>query len=216
MRIISDFHDYYDGVQAFGQDKSIVYKRKTINYEIKEAPRSSIISILHDKASVDNNTGRSLFNRLPSTLLNRTHTFYVYAGNIVFCGKLYPYVSLDANYFYDAEAMIAFCEANKLKIDAIRERIEDWFNRQNTLDVNWLIENKIICADVCRNSVIINPQLKSKQFFKVLDPYATFGALDMWICGTLAYPQNAMVELSDKDLITKHGFDKWSFRRRAG
>jgi hypothetical protein len=29
MRIISDFHDYYDGALALGQDASIVFKRKT-------------------------------------------------------------------------------------------------------------------------------------------------------------------------------------------
>ena len=28
MRIISDFHDYYDAVQAAGQDQTLIYFRK--------------------------------------------------------------------------------------------------------------------------------------------------------------------------------------------
>jgi hypothetical protein len=88
------------------------------------------------------------------------------------------------------------------------------FDKNPEIDNNWLIENKVICADVMNHTVILNPKLKDRHFFKVMDTYTTFQALDMWICGTLAYPQNAMVMLDDKSMIAKHGFDKWSFRKQ--
>jgi len=39
--------------------------------------------------------------------------------------------------------------------------------------------------------------------------------LDMWISGTLAWPQNMMIEIDDKYRIIAHGFDeKYGFRKR--
>jgi hypothetical protein len=38
MRIISDFHDYYDSVQATGQDQTLVYYRKAEEVETPEYP----------------------------------------------------------------------------------------------------------------------------------------------------------------------------------
>ena len=237
MRIISNFHDYYDSAMALGQDETVIYQRKTIEYkEIDKAPE--VIKLLHKQvklAKSEDHHDRWWWDTtgLPNTIFGKPNSFTVHSGNIVFCGKLYPYFSLSrdvvmgptssTHYFYDAKSMTEFCDANKLRIDErsgrwdktlIKERIVKQFDKQYTLDAEWLIENKVICAGVWKNSVTINPSLKIRQFFKVLDAYSAFGALDMWICGTLAYPQNAMVELDDKSLIAKHGFDKWSFRKQ--
>ena len=40
MRIVSDFHDYYDAVQATGQDETVVYVRKAVQqtYDLNQYP----------------------------------------------------------------------------------------------------------------------------------------------------------------------------------
>jgi hypothetical protein len=38
MRILSDFHDYYDAVQATGQDQTLIYSRKREEVELAEYP----------------------------------------------------------------------------------------------------------------------------------------------------------------------------------
>ncbi len=36
MRIISDFHDYYDAVQKVAQDRSVIYLRKRREVEVRD------------------------------------------------------------------------------------------------------------------------------------------------------------------------------------
>jgi hypothetical protein len=33
MKIISDFHDYYDSVMMYGQDSNVVFNRDPITYD---------------------------------------------------------------------------------------------------------------------------------------------------------------------------------------
>jgi len=57
--------------------------------------------------------------------------------------------------------------------------------------------------------------LANYEFFQVFEPFTAFQELDMFICGTLAYPHNFMVEVSDKSKVLKHGFDpEYGFRTR--
>lgn len=222
---------------------SIVYQRKTIEYEdMKIAPENvkKLRQMLLDGMNPQG-VGFDWYSRwnergLPTKIWGKPDNFYTSTGVIVFCGKVFRYISLkrdvlemsptsSKHYFYDAESALEFCDKNKLKIDqrehrwsksTVRDVINKKFDKDHkvTLDVDWLIENKVICATLSQNGVIINPPLKPKQFFKVMDAYAAYGELDMWICGTLAFPQNEMVMLDDKSLIAKHGFDKWSFRKQ--
>ena len=53
------------------------------------------------------------------------------------------------------------------------------------------------------------------EFYKVFDSYQAFQELSMWV-GNMPTPDHKMYQLSDKELITKHGFDKWSFRKPPG
>lgn len=244
MRIISDFHDYYDSAQSHGQDQTIVYQRKTIEYKDADSHKLNdktppVIRELY-KRTYEAMTGTEKEVRwyyssgLPNTIFGKPNSFNLSTGIIVFCGKLYQYVALhrdiaamsptsSSHYFYDADSMIEFCNANKLRINeksdrwgknTIEEEIKKKFDKKGKIDNNWLIENKVICAEVCKHYVIINPQLKTRQFFKAADAYTAYQELDMWISGTLSYPQNAMVMLDDKSMIAKHGFDKWSFRKQ--
>lgn len=99
-------------------------------------------------------------------------------------------------------------------------RIEKWFGVPVVVEQDWFIENKLSVAafvvQKCnKNQLVINPNLKDYDFYRAVDPYTAFQELDMWISGTLAWPQNFMVEVSDKSKVAKHGFDpKYGFRAR--
>jgi hypothetical protein len=62
--------------------------------------------------------------------------------------------------------------------------------------------------------IVVNPCLKDYHFQRIMDAYGTFQEIFMYQSGVLAGPERPMVQLSDKTLISKHGFDvKTSFRK---
>lgn len=134
-------------------------------------------------------------------------------------------------YIYDIDGFDKFVKNNDLRqLSPIKHKlkIEDWFNMK--IDVNdILISNKVINVfmvfeagyrrvnedEFIIRDIIINPSLDQLMFQKVMDVTRMYQELDMYISGTLSYPQNAMIEVSNEEKITKHGFDKkLSFRKR--
>jgi hypothetical protein len=63
--------------------------------------------------------------------------------------------------------------------------------------------------------LVINPLLKKYSFFKMRDPFSAHQELYQFVGGYLKQPTRPMVEISDKDKVHKHGFDKWSFRQKG-
>jgi len=61
--------------------------------------------------------------------------------------------------------------------------------------------------------IILNPCLKDIEFFRIVNPYIAFQEIEMFLSGVLGFPAPPMVEITDKDKLTKQGFDKWSFRK---
>lgn len=61
----------------------------------------------------------------------------------------------------------------------------------------------------------VSPCLDDLGFASAVDPYTAFQEMNMWMSGTLAFPQNFMLEVDDKYKIENHGFDtKYGFRTR--
>jgi hypothetical protein len=56
------------------------------------------------------------------------------------------------------------------------------------------------------------PELKKLNFQTVKDPYTAMQELSMFIGGVIPRQAPEMVNISDKDRIAQHGFDKFSFR----
>lgn len=53
-------------------------------------------------------------------------------------------------------------------------------------------------------------------FYKALDPYSAMQELSMFIGGVLGNVEPNTVQITDeKTLVAKHGFDKWSFRKKS-
>lgn len=252
MKIVSKFIDYYDGLQSMGHDDSLIYNRKTVEYN-KDATLPKIISDLLDVSiHVPNDKNwagepKYRFGGTEQVTGKDKRTWYIkYHTKIIFCGKPYvalsfespwsnPHLSVPPEYFYTPDQVFRFCESRGIDLyqyskkrtwppttKTLKEAIVDFF-KVRELDKDWLIENKVICvaldyvgmAPYSGLGVIVNPCLKDYQFAKAVDPYQAWQELEMWIGGTLAFPQNQMVEISDESKVKKHGFDpKYGFRKR--
>lgn len=233
MKIFSKFKDYYDHVQAFGQDADVSYIRNT---EVYCEPYHNHLYFLRNINKWDSNTklykvsydvdGREVLNHCDDSvkLINGWHGFIT----IYFCGKVYtavaPYVhsTIKTEYFYDPV------------------KYEKWFNENNhsrydrysldtTLKIlasNGGIDKEQLnhvtkCPIILVKSThegrynIYNPRLYEVEFQRIIDPYTAYMELDMFISGVLGKTGGEMVTISDKDKIDKHGFDmKYGFRTR--
>lgn len=60
--------------------------------------------------------------------------------------------------------------------------------------------------------VTLTPVLANSRFYKVKDPFAAFQEISMYLAGVIPRQMPELVQISDKDRIAQHGFDKHSFR----
>ena len=175
MRVISDFHDYYDSAQQFGQDQTIIYQRKTIQYRADNSSYGVIEvapPILADtyKKLFARNDDFSLFgvywHNWSGCVTSKVNgTFYYNHGRVIFCGKVYNYIKFNEhNVFYDIESVKEFCVKNKIDISQKEYKhrkttkladIESTLARKhNTIDEKFFVDNKFICVDVKSNLLL--------------------------------------------------------------
>lgn len=98
----------------------------------------------------------------------------------------------------------------------------------NNEQLSWLIEHRVAIAVWCAheiryyskvdkwrcNSAEKGWSLKDYDFPRAMDPYTLFQELSMFVGGVLPRNPNPMVEITDDNVkVSKHGFDKWSFRK---
>ena len=88
MKIVSKYKDFYDGAQALGIDKTLIYKRFQNTYEVENFSKFSEFN-------------ESIWKNLPEPyMISPTGEFYHTANELIsieyssigFCGKLYPYI----------------------------------------------------------------------------------------------------------------------------
>jgi hypothetical protein len=66
------------------------------------------------------------------------------------------------------------------------------------------------------NNILFNPSdLHKYKFQKVFGPYEAYQELEMYISNVLKLHEPVTIEVSEKDRLSKHGFDKWSFRKSS-
>lgn len=220
MRLISKFHDYYDTAIGYGIDPNVVFDRKTVKHKNLSRQR------------VQNGQTAEL-EKLDTLLTGIPKPFgfssgkvekYVYPFSVYFCGKRYngmvtkdKYIRYlheeNDHYTYNKKEMLSIC----VKTNSFRqgEFIEFVNQKQvDTTDLHFSFDAPIMYAD--SNNVTINPVLQDIEFFKVIDPYTAFQELSMYISGVMGGQSPSLVQLTDKDLVAKHGFHDMSFRKRKG
>ena len=226
MLIISKHKDYYDGVVGTtGVDKTIVFERTLKEIEDrKKFPKS----FQRKSRWNDNNQLIQHFS------YNNKSTKYTDASHFIvgFCGKLYlgfkmyyknqisPYYTETlVDYTYDVEEFKT--HFNQRWSFADFDEFVEYVKNYDCVDVHRELNTPIFIFDMNMlmkhgrdEHFIINPILKDYQFYNVFDTFTAFQEIQMYISGVLGVGENPMIEISDKDKITQHGFDyKWSFRK---
>lgn len=234
MRIVSDFHDYYDGIQSYGQDLSVIYTRKTQEFNVTDKP-PKIIKDIYEAICPKTLYSFSLgLNSFPSTIFTKTHELTFTKVYILFCGNVHSGVKCtrmkkggyekETEFIYNVDAMFEYLRYFGVNLNEKTSRwakktfekaFNDVFSKKIHVDREWCIVNKITNVVIIGNKVIVDKPLKNVDFYRVKDSYTCYQELDMWLSGTLSYPQNFMIDIEDKYKVLEHGFDpKYGFRTR--
>lgn len=236
MRIISDFHDYYDCVQAQGQDLSVVWMRK---------PKE--ISIIKKERARWTFTETFPFPTCGATTLHHWHRdyFWCYQTTIGFCGKIYPLLELnilgheESTICYNLEEVDSFMESNfkEKQLKAYRQTkgfskqwsscyrrtsfskfFDECRQKQSAYEDKWFRENRcpVFVARFRPRSqsstVTLNAELKKWEFYRIFDTYSAFQEIYSFM-SALAVPIEAIPEIDDVTMAEAKGFNKWSFRK---
>lgn len=214
MRIFSKFYDYYDSVVGMGYDPTIIYKRVIKQFKNSERNNSNPIE---EKIIATKNVivGGNKYDKDISL-----EGFS--SGFILFCGKYYPFVFKDTLppyvFYWNVESLY---KDHKIK-DYYKKDIVEYFKhsgKEVPFDIFFELETPIIYfgpnVEQGRTSYhanLININLHKIQFYKVLDAWQTFQELSMFVGGVLGSGRPQLVEIKDKDMMYKKGFDDKSFK----
>lgn len=205
MRIISDFHDYYDGVMKSGMDSEVVYVREKIEILIKPT-----FEVGHPH------------ERPTERFYNRYHL-------LGYVGQVYHVIETVDSGLGTSTFRIDFANNMLAEKPSKKDRWRWFFNEKRKFleqDVSaalkifhehqvpiFLISAKL--GNPKARRLVLNPCLKDLHFYSIKDSYTAYQDIFQYISGVLNGPENKMVEISDKDKVSKHGFDKWSFRQKG-
>jgi hypothetical protein len=231
MRIISNFHDYYDGCLAYGIDPKCLYIREEVELKKADYPRGAEL-----KSPLYASRPGSWFSSNGYT-----------TGCVWFCGKAFPYVvytyalnhyETAKIYCYDFDQLSSallmhgdkeekkWFELPAKKRHATKEAFRKFFEDNKYVEkevTNALCKLGAPVLAWTRSAYYIgnedakfkNPMLKKLQFFKVKDSFAAFQELSMFISGVMGGSAPPMIQISDEVRKEKHGFDEWSFRKKV-
>jgi hypothetical protein len=219
MRIISSFHDFYDVGMSLDLERDITYIREPLEEE------SSWVGPVHSRF-----WGNELKIKVRSTIIG-------------FCGRLYLMISCKPLYeakttlCYSIEDIDRFAEAH-LNKKGLKNYYESEENKWSSLFVRkdmlkeWrklhtepnsfskLFKQRQIPVFVVtsaetyqsKGKIVFNERLNQYQFFRVIDPMTAYQEVNMFV-SNVARPMKPIPEVTDRDLVTAKGFDKWSFRK---
>lgn len=223
MRIIGG-KDYYDSAMAYGADKTLVFERKEFSVMARDCPFfiDFDISLKHKGRHYD----RKRNDRTCFIILSVFFAGRIYTGIMV--NNPFKYLE-PALYFWDEEKFIDYLKENDFEIiekswiwTAHNTEKFEFMNREARKDeLDWAVTNKVAIA-IHEETMDRRGEtywkcngvgLGNIGFPKVLDPYTAFQELSMFVGGVLPRDANPMVELTEKEVVAKHGFNEWSFRK---
>jgi len=210
MRIISDFHDYYDVGMQNGIDPQLPYRRF----------RCEEIVDLH----------------VPWQYRSYKDRDYaiIYFG---FAGKIYPAIeqindlnetvydfNLDTiNPEFFNRIIERCCERVKRREKERKEVLANLKNhlkqafafkdKKEFLDLFEKFQTAIFVYKLGSKTIVINDRLNQYGFQKILPPMHAFEELEMYVGSYLTRPVIEEPPISDKIKAEIHGFDKYSFRK---
>jgi hypothetical protein len=228
MRIISNFHDYYDSAMGFGQDPGLIYERRVSEKIVRSDVLGSKFKEIMQSAVSYDNWIRSLDKAT--------------AGIIGFCGKAYPLLLAEPEQF-----TVESCTAHKNVALASKEayilQTEDFWSRKYGRDRGrayddfiegfngaaigdfahqilkapvFLARFNVLYGDVGFVQLYSNPRLANFGFAKNIEPFTAFQEIAMYLGSQLAVEDRAPRTVGDDKIIAQSkGFDEQSFRTAA-
>ena len=241
MRIISKFYDYYDSSAGYQVDEDLMYIRKTrVVGTADVAPRWYNIHSMVDSGAVykeqyrtkDRSADFYLYQQCV-ILAGKPYTYYVLEKRETRRDPEFGW-----NTFSEIHTFNTLTEARDFleKNGCPRERgLSYYFDDSTTLEDNikkydW---NKVhqdsrspvlsLRAPTYQESralesldqfmIEADPNLSEIHFQSIVDPWTVHQEISMYLGGVLSTTGAEMVQLNDRELRQKHGFDKWSFRK---
>lgn len=233
MRIGGKIHDYYDRAMSYGIDETIYFHRETTPGPIKIAEK--MVAAVQDSMGV-----QRYFRSYNSRFFNSSaHVDLIVIG---FCGKLYPAMKFSLGRRSDRipaiESHLEVCytshDFEKLDYFLNRPELRGLGEMIDPLTVSKMkrfievlsslpqsdeefIEHRVPYFKVefdtgKARTVELCPCLADSQFYKVKDPFTAFQEISMYLGGVIPRQVPEMIQISDKDRIVQHGFNKQSFR----
>lgn len=213
MRIIADKKDYYDCVQAHGQDLSLIYLRKP--EEVILDQKQWIFPLV-----------RSWF----------WHDIDIHI--IGFCGKIYPVIEFFDKQVrcFNMDEVDAFAESSLKSVERriyqskskaswrlgrfghrkdLARFFEECEQKQNSYMAQFMEKLCPIFVATLKGgykgSVTYNALLKPLEFFRIFDTYSAFQEIEMFM-SNMAMPEKPMPVIPDDLKVHSRGFTDQSFR----
>lgn len=242
MRIISRTQDFYDSALGLGEDRSVVYVRESRRAQGAEGPFAGRLSTAPcaSRFSGGVSGGYAIDDGLYPNLLLFCGKAYPFFEHDERSYASWPALGLQINHLWSAEAVHATM-ARRLPARAqadyertaearifthapfVRGMVEDFFEARfddrSILDLHHGYRSPAILMGISRHDrkpfTEVDPVLKDLGFFRVLGAYETFQEISMFMGGVLNGSDRPTARVSDPIRFLKHGFDRWSFRKKA-
>ena len=213
MRIISDFHDYYDVGMQNGVDPQLPYRRFRREEPVL-FPRGNWKSV-GNKLMVDEDY-RILYFGFAGKVYPRMETSFNMTDVVepTFC---FDPTRLDDSFFVDRVKKARWTGKNLQRaVKREKVRVFEYFEFKDApelLDLFEQFKTAIFVYQKGNNTIIINERLNLYGFQKVLPPMEAFQELAMYVGAYLTKPVIEEPPISDTIKAEIHGFDKFSFRK---
>ena len=216
MKLISNFHDYYDSVQAYAHDPKILFIRRESEVFYDDLAREQQHLIW--------------YNIFPNIE-------YISRGCILFCGKSYPFYEYDSKCSYSLDSLRTniifylnkqenYSSSLWTKENILKKIDSEYIQKQyKYITSNFKLNVKdeifrnfnspILCiryTDHCKVKIIINPRLSKYNFQSQMDPYQVYQEIEMYLGNNLVDQKDPNPKISDELRRDSAGFNEWSFK----
>lgn len=237
MRIISNFHDYYDGVRKYGIDPKLVYVRETKELEPKDVPKFLV----------------DLFKQVPCQFDDVRESPFQ-KGLVCFCGRAYPFVNCRGFYCYSIDDFVAAWKkpfglydadartrTNVIKLILspqppttpgrhYKHKRHPW-QPTSICSATWnaLLHLDLSVPDEMHRQLeapvfmlmhvggqfqmIVNPRLNVYEFYKQVPPVDAYQRLSMYVGNNMVTQRDPNIGITDVMRRDTAGFNDWSFKR---
>ena len=230
MKIISKFHDYYDGINP---SQEPIWIRKNGLIPLSNSSDSSYFSkeIIEWLITVYYSLKKPKINYYPK--VRKFYNPYPFDQNFIcICGKIYPFYEYKGKVFIDRQKIVDYYHSIVKKGDEcsiwdtkwIGSRFvkcvsyKEWkqfINQEKLLQVHLMTKSPIFLIVKEHNNLFIevNPCFKTYNLHKCFNAWSLYQDIEQYLTNELVQCKNPPVELDDVSKRDKHGMDKWSFKK---